>query len=275
MTFLGKALVRCTLLCALLCGLVVPSTATEDAEALRERLHRAETLIEQAKNYLRDGRYADANAAARLANSIVRSLPADTAVRLRALRIDPERHTRRDPPEFTTVRQARVPAPPGARGAASRTTDVLTVEVSPGVVRSYDTLRNPWNGDQIYLYNETAARGAETGARLIAAIDVLRPVSEAPFDIRAMEIQAGDERYRFGFPDETVARVRDSRWYLESVRMPVDAVLQREIERALSAPTIAITLEGNDERIPLILGRSERDAVRRMLFWAADPPESD
>lgn len=275
MTSFGNAIVRCTLLGALLCGLIVPLTANEDAEALREQLNRAETLIEQARSYLRDGQYADANAAARLANSIVQSLPSDTAFRLRALRVDPERHTRRDPPAFTAVPQARVPAPPGARGAASRTTDILTVEVTPTVIRSYDAQRNPWNGDQIYLYNETAARGSSTGAHLIAAIDVLRPVSGAPFDIRAMEIRIGNERYRFGFPDDTVARTRDSRWYLESVRIPVDEQLHREIERALSAPTITITLEGNEERVPLVFGRSERDAVRRMLNWAADSPESD
>jgi hypothetical protein len=132
----------------------------------------------------------------------------------------------------------------------------------------YDAQRNPWNGDPVFLYNETVIRESGASNTLRAGIHIVRSTSEEPFDLRAMEIQVASRRYRYGFPDATVRRTQDDRWYRETVSIPLDDTLLREIEDSLQLTPIYVILEGNVDRVSILLGRSERNGVRRMIEWA-------
>lgn len=254
---------------ALLFSVAIAGTAAaEDALELRLRVERAEALVEQARGFLRDGQYADAQAAAQVARTLILSLPPDTGLRLRALQVDPEQHRRREPPDFSRVEQASPPTPAGIREAARTGTPVLNIDVAESVVQVYDARRNPWNGDLVYLYNETVIRERGASSTLRAGINIVRSTSEEPFDLRAMEIQIASRRYRYGFPDDTVQRTRDDRWYRELVSIPLDDALLQEIADAIDISPIYVILEGNEDRLSVLLGRSERDGVRRMIEWA-------
>lgn len=263
------------LLPALLFSVAVVSTVTaDDALELRLRIEEAEALIGEARGFVRRGQYADALAAARAARSLVRSLPRDAGTQLRALRIDPERHRRREPPRFTSVEQTQPRIPAGIREASVAGTPLLSIDVSDSVMEVYDARRNPWNGDPVYLYNETIIQERSASSTLHAGIHILRSTEDEPFDLRAMEIQVASRRYRYGFPDETVRRTRDNRWYREFVSIPLNSDLRREIENGIDLDPIRVILEGNEERIIVPFGASEREGVRRMLEWTNSDPDT-
>ena len=263
-----------TILCPLLLFACVGTLtyAADDAGQLRARVEEAHELTRQAREYLLQGRYADANAAARLANSIIQALPDDTAERLRILRVNPERHVRREPPPFAEVERVQRTPPPGLREAAIRGIPVLSVDVTPNTMHVYDSLRNPWNGDVVYLFQEIRNDAVRASGTLIAAIEIVRPRTLQPFDLRAMEMRVNGDRDRYGFPDDTVRRERDGRQYRETVSIPVDDDTRRFISRAIDAGFFEIVLEGNEDRLRIRFGESEREGVRRMLEWTDSAP---
>lgn len=177
-----------------------------------------------------------------------------------------DRHEPRDPPAYRSVDSVIGPRPAQSTTEFSDSGTLLIdpPEGSRGA-RLYDDRRNPWNGDRAYGFVEFDTTVGAGEPRLYLSVDVVRPRTQSPFDVRAIELRSDGSIHRFGIPDELVHRTENTRRRRDQIYVPLDAQTYTIIERVMAGANATFNVEGSFEMTQVRIASAERRGIRRII----------